>query len=172
MADGSVGAGGASTNWPNGADEGGDHDGGSVVTPAGISHVIGNEEDKNPPLSASSLPPTVGFRELATAVVLAPSTIAASSVGDPDEYERVCGVCLDVGDFIVAKPCLHKICGVWGGGGDRVTTGRGLSSASGNVRLPAGHTCPNNFLSMSPVVLCKKIYFTGSVAVRKALVGK
>ena len=36
---------------------------------------------------------------------------AASSVGNADEYDRVCGVCLDVGDFIATLTCNHKICG-------------------------------------------------------------
>ena len=38
-------------------------------------------------------------------------TSTASSMGDADEYDRVCGVCLDAGDFIATLPCNHKICG-------------------------------------------------------------
>ncbi len=38
-------------------------------------------------------------------------TTATSTVGDVDEYDRVCGVCLDAGDFIAMQPCRHKICG-------------------------------------------------------------
>ncbi|GAX78915.1 hypothetical protein CEUSTIGMA_g6354.t1 [Chlamydomonas eustigma] len=33
-----------------------------------------------------------------------------SSLGDPDEYEDMCGVCLDEGDFIKTSPCQHKLC--------------------------------------------------------------
>ncbi|GAX72789.1 hypothetical protein CEUSTIGMA_g244.t1, partial [Chlamydomonas eustigma] len=34
---------------------------------------------------------------------------SASGV-EEDEFERTCGVCLDVGDFILTHPCSHKIC--------------------------------------------------------------
>lgn len=41
--------------------------------------------------------------------------IPAAAAADGDE----CGVCLDVGDFILTRPCEHKICGEgWGQGGE------------------------------------------------------
>ena len=36
---------------------------------------------------------------------------AASSVGEDDDCDWACGVCLDAADFIVMLPCKHKICG-------------------------------------------------------------
>mmetsp|Transcript_27908 Transcript_27908/g.61239 ORF Transcript_27908/g.61239 Transcript_27908/m.61239 type:complete len:143 (+) Transcript_27908:771-1199(+) len=45
----------------------------------------------------------------AAAAAAAGQPLSASSLGD--EYEAMCGVCLDARDFVGMAPCGHKMCG-------------------------------------------------------------
>lgn len=80
-----------------------------VLSAGGMGNGLG------PPLASTTagapLSPArrdIASRSVGTAFT---GTSAASSVGETDEYDRVCGVCLDAGDFIATLPCDHKICG-------------------------------------------------------------
>ncbi|GAX78914.1 hypothetical protein CEUSTIGMA_g6353.t1 [Chlamydomonas eustigma] len=79
--------------------------GSSIVTPSTPGTVKSIERTSLIHLSRAVSERSTGFWPASTAM-----STASSTVGDLDEYERVCGVCLDAGDFISTQPCNHKIC--------------------------------------------------------------
>ena len=82
-----------------------------VLSAEGVGTGLGPPSAPASVAASACLSPTranIASRSMGTTFT---GTSTASSMGDADEYDRVCGVCLDAGDFIATLPCNHKICG-------------------------------------------------------------